>query len=54
MKIPGNSLNLKNDGLQVRLDKPELIDLNINTSTLKDRKSGVDFSAFVVKRLKYS
>ena len=56
LKIPANSLCLKTDntkGLLVRLDKPTLIDLNLNTATLIDRKSGVDFSGFVVNKVKY-
>ena len=56
LKIPGGSLPLKvgaTDGLLIRQDKPDLIDLNINTSSLKDRKSNVDFSVYVVKRIKY-
>ncbi len=53
LKVPKGSLIIKKDGFHVRADKPELLDLNINTDTLKDRKSGVDFSAFVVKRIKY-
>ena len=53
LKVPEGSLTIKNDGLQVRADKPELLDLNINTSTLRDRKSNVDFSPFVVKRIAY-
>lgn len=53
LKVPEGSLSIKKDGLQVRADKPELLDLNINANTLKDRKSGVDFSTFVVKRIKY-
>ena len=29
------------------------IDLNIKIETLKDRKSDVDFTSYVVKRIKY-
>ncbi|MBR1884812.1 MAG: GIY-YIG nuclease family protein [Schwartzia sp.] len=54
LKIPRNSLVLEKDGLQLRTDRPELIDLHIHTDTLKDRRSGVDFAPFVIKRIKYN
>lgn len=56
LNIPGNTISLNtggSNGLFVRVDKPDLIDLNIHTKTLKDRKSDVDFSPYVVKRIKY-
>ncbi len=56
LKVPERTLVVKTDeidGLQVRPDKPELLDLNINTNTLQDRKSNVDFAPFVVKKIKY-
>ena len=34
-------------------NKQELIDLNINTNTLEDRKSGISFDKYIVKRIKY-
>ncbi|WP_281496514.1 hypothetical protein [Catenibacterium mitsuokai] len=40
-------------GLKVRVDKQELLDLNINCNTLIDRKSGVDFSHYIRERVKY-
>ena len=56
LQVPPNALTLQTDnsnGLQVRQDKPDLIDLNIKIETLKDRKSDVDFTSYVVKRIKY-
>ena len=56
MKVPAGAIALSQDGtvgLLVRVDKLDLIDLNINTSTFKDRKSGIDFSWYIVKRIKY-
>ena len=44
LKVPEKTLVVKTDeieGLQVRPDKTELLDLNINTGTLRDRKSNV-------------
>ena len=41
------------NGFYARKDKPVYIDLNIIVDTLCDRRSGYDFSAYVVKRLKY-
>lgn len=56
MKVPAGAIALSQDGtagLLVRVDKPDLIDLNINTSTFKDRKSGIDLSQYIVRRIKY-
>ena len=56
LKVPANtfSLNTKSQkGLFVRKDKPYRIDLNIDVCTMKDRKSGVDFSTYIVNRIKY-
>ena len=56
MKVPAAAIALSQEGtpgLLVRVDKPDLIDLNINTSTFKDRKSGIDLSQYIVKRIKY-
>lgn len=50
--IPANSLS-KDLGLKVRVDKHELLDLNINYNTLIDRKSGIDFSPYIRERVKY-
>lgn len=40
-------------GLKVRVDKHELLDLNINCNTFIDRKSGIDFSPYIRERVKY-
>ena len=57
MKIPAKTMMLNSEsvksGLFVRADKINLIDLNINTVTYKDRKSGIDFTPYIVKRIKY-
>lgn len=56
MKVSARAIALSQDGsagLLVCVDKPDLIDLNINTSSFKDRKSDIDFSPYVVKRVKY-
>ena len=56
MKVPAAAIALRQNGtlgLLVRVDKPDLIDLYINTSTFKDRKSGIDLSQYIVKRIKY-
>ena len=50
--IPANSLS-KDLGLKVRVDKQELLDLNINCNTFIDRKSGIDFSPYIKERVKY-
>ena len=43
----------KKKGFYARNDKPIYIDLNINTESLCDRRSGYDFSPYVVKRIQY-
>lgn len=56
LKIPVGSLTLRrNDplGLLTRSDKPELIDLMIDRDTLTDRKTGLDFSHYIIARLSY-
>lgn len=50
--IPANSLS-RDLGLKVRVDKHELLDLNINCNTFIDRKSGIDFSPYIRERVKY-
>ena len=52
LSIPANALS-RDLGLKVRVDKQELLDLNINCNTLIDRKSGVDFSPYIRERVKY-
>lgn len=56
MKIPPKMIKLKvnnGDGLLVRTDKTDLIDLNIDTGSLRDRKSNIDFTPYVIKRIQY-
>ncbi len=54
--IPANSFVIrtdKADGLVVRNDRPERIELNISTETLVDRTSKQDFSKYEIARIKY-
>lgn len=56
LRIPPFTFKLKStseNGLLVRADKPNRIDLNLNTATLKDRRSGLDFMPYVINRVKY-
>lgn len=56
LSVPANTFSKQNDyqpGLIARVDKPEVIDLNINANTFIDRKSGIDFSPYVVRQIKY-
>ncbi len=56
LHIPANSFSIKEDintGLIVRSDKPDLIDLQIDIETYIERKSGIDFSPYVVSKMKY-
>ena len=57
MNIPKNSImvdmNHDSSGLYVRSDKTNLLDLNINTNTLIDRKSGMDLAKYLVKKVSY-
>ena len=55
LKVPENSMGLKtkkSNGLSVRKDKP-VLHLYLDTKTLHDQTSDIDFSSFVVKRIKY-
>lgn len=54
--VPANTLAIRRggrDGLVSRTDKPLLIDLSIDQDTLKDRRSGTNFSRFVIARIPY-
>ena len=56
LKVPAKALSLKTDvapGLLVRGDRQDVLDLNINTTTFIDRKSGIDFTSFIEKKIKY-
>lgn len=54
--VPAKTFSLSNGkkaGLFARKDRPIYIDLNIFADTLCDRRSGCDFSDYVVKRIRY-
>ena len=55
LNIPKDTLKVdsdhNSDGLYVRPDKTNLLDLNINTNTLVDRKSGIDLSEYLLKKI---
>ena len=57
LNIPKDSFKVdqagNGSGLRVRSDKTNRIDLNINTDTLVDRKSGMEMGRFLVKRISY-
>ncbi len=56
MIVPANTLKLATDignGLLVRADKKDLIDLKIDSESFVDRRSGIDFSKFIVDRVSY-
>lgn len=56
LKVPANTFSLQDEmhaGLIVRSDRPERIDLNLDMQTMKDRKTGIDFLPYVIKRIKY-
>lgn len=56
MRIPANTLSLATEnesGLLVRSDKKDQIDLKLNASSLVDKRSKIDFSSFVLKRVSY-
>ncbi len=56
MRIPANSIKLSNgyeNGLFVRNDKTELIDLRLDVQGFVDKKSSIDFSQYIVKRVDY-
>ena len=57
LNIPKESLKVDQEhcgnGLYVRSDKTNLLDLNINTDTFVDRKSGMNLSEYLVKKISY-
>ena len=56
LKVPDHSISLDPHGVTgvlLRADKPDLIDLNIDTKTFKDKKSNIDFSPYVIEKIKY-
>lgn len=54
-KVPPKELKSVNDGgsLILRKDKPYYFEIYVNSNTLIDRKSKVDFSNYLVKKFKY-
>jgi len=56
LKVPANTLALKTEkqhGLSVRKDKPDRIHLNLKVESMKDETSDIDFSRYIVKKVKY-
>ena len=56
LHIPAGTFALKKgkkSGLVIRADKPELIDLRMDLETFVERRSGIDFSKYVFKKIKY-
>lgn len=54
-KVPSNELKSKSNGgsLILRKDKPYYYEIYVNSETLIDRKSKVDFSKYLINRFKY-
>ena len=56
MHVPTNTFSLKSkkgEGLVVRHDRPEKIDLTISTDTFIDNRSKCNFAPYVIKKIKY-
>lgn len=56
MRVPANTLKLANDnenGLFTRSDNNNRIALKLDMKSYVDRRSGIDFSRFIVKRVEY-
>lgn len=56
LHIPGETFSMetaKPNGLAPRYDQAHIIDLNINSGTLIDRRSKCDFSPYITHRIKY-
>lgn len=56
LHVPADKFVLKAEGIEgllVRADKPELIDLRVDLETYIERRSGLDFSPYVIKKIKY-
>ena len=57
MRVPKNTFkksNTREDGyLLIRKDKPIYLDVHITSETFTDLKSNIDFSKYIVKRIKY-
>lgn len=56
MRVPAETLRVKDqdsDGLKVRTDKPNMIDLRITRETYEEINTGIDFSVYVEQIVKY-
>lgn len=56
MRIPARTLKLATDaesGILVRTDKKDQMDIKIDPGSFIDKRSGTDFSSFIVKRVQY-
>ena len=56
LHVPQNSFDIrseKRNGLLVRSDKTELIDLHIDVYNFHDVRSGLDFSKYIVEKISY-
>ncbi len=56
MRVPAYTLKLATEtepGLLVRADKTDQMDIKIDPGSFIDKRSGVDFSTYIVKRISY-
>lgn len=56
MKVPADSVKLSSEsgeGLFVRTDKTDLIDLKFDAENFIDKKSGISFEQYIVNRVSY-
>ncbi len=56
LRIPATCFSMQTDsqpGLCARPDSPSQIDLNLNVQSFTDRRSGLNFGAYVTHRVKY-
>lgn len=56
MRVPAHTLKLATEtesGLLVRADKTDQMDIKIDPESFKDKRSGVDFSSYIIKRVQY-
>lgn len=56
MRVPSCSLNLANtdkNGIFVRNDKKDLIDIKLDGKTFVDKRSGIDFSGYIINKISY-
>lgn len=56
LMVPANSFRLRTDGengLYVRADKPDMVDLRISVYDFRDTRSNMDFSSYVIHRVNY-